>query len=218
VGSLPGGVFVTGALLLLLHAGTVAAQEEARLSAGDSIRVDGVMVGTVLNISGPVMTVVTRSAPRCRAGEMHGDAPICDPAPLVRHTMNLEEVTIERRLPKSRLNLRTIAGGVIGGAAFAAAGHAFGPTIGFGRVQGCLVSDSNITCSTGEQRYEPDVLAARQKKSDQEKGMVFFGLIGGTATAILVRKLSVGWVRISPTIAVGGDEPWGLSFTLPASR
>lgn len=188
-----------------------------RLSAGDSIRVDGEIVGRVLNIDGLDMVVVSRAAPRCRAGQMHGDAPICDPAPLIRHTMNLDEVVIERRSEKSHLMLRTIGGGLLGAGAFGAMGYFLGPEVGFGRVDGCLIDDSNITCKTGEMRYTQEELSARQESSDQKKGAFFFGVIGGTATAILVNKLSKGWMRIEPIVSAG-DDPWGLSFSVPSPR
>ena len=196
----------------------VSGQESVRLSAGDSIRVDGEIVGTVLSITGPTMTVVSREAPRCRAGLMHGDAPICDPAPLVRHTMDLQNVVVERRAERSHLMLRTIGGGLLGAGAFGAVGYFIGPSIGFGRVDGCLINDSNISCSTGERRYTQEEIDARQLSSDQKWGTVFFGLIGGTATGILVNKLSKGWVRIEPIMSVGEEDPWGLSVTVPTGR
>lgn len=189
-----------------------------RLSAGDSIRVDGDIVGRVLFIEGPTLVVVSREAPRCRAGEMHGDAPICDPAPLVRHTMALDEVRIERRAEKSHLMLRTVLGGVVGAAAFGVAGYFIGPQVGFGKLDGCLVDASRVECSTGEVRYTQEELDARQKSSDQKWGAFFFGVIGGTATAILVNKLSVGWVRIEPMVAVGREGLWGLNASVPAFR
>lgn len=194
----------------------MAGQEAVRLSAGDSIRVDREVVGRILSITGPTMTVVSREAPRCRAGEMHGDRPICDPAPLVRHTWDIGDVVIERRAEKSHLMLRTLAGGVLGAGAFGAAGYFLGPNVGFGRVEGCLLGDSNITCKTGEQRYTQDEIDRRQKASDQKRGAFFFGVIGGTATAILINKLSVGWVRIEPVLSAAQDDPWGLSVTIPA--
>lgn len=199
-----------------LHAGALSGQEAVRLSAGDSIRVDGEIVGRVLSITGPNMTVVSRAAPRCRAGEMHGDRPICDPAPLVRHTMDLGDVVVERRSQKSHLMLRTLAGGVLGAGAFGAAGYFMGPSVGFGQVEGCLINDSNISCKTGEQRYTQEEIDRRQKASDQKWGAIFFGVIGGTATGILVNKLSVGWVRIQPILSAGEEDPWGLSVTIPA--
>lgn len=190
-----------------------------RLSAGDSIRVDGEIVGRVLSITGPSMTVVSREAPRCRAGQMHGDAPICDPAPLIRRTMEVDDVIIERRSEKSHLMLRTLLGGVVGAGAFGAAGYFIGPGVGFGQVDGCLTGSSNIICKNGEPRYtSQDEIDRLQKSSDQKKGAFFFGVIGGTATAILVNKLSVGWVRIQPIVSAGEDDPWGLSVSVPAFR
>ncbi|NNF13430.1 MAG: hypothetical protein HKN72_09410 [Gemmatimonadetes bacterium] len=200
----------------LLHAGALSGQESVRLSAGDSIRVDGEIVGRILSITGPNMTLVSREAPRCRAGEMHGDRPICDPAPLIRHSMDLGDVVIERRAEKSHLMLRTLAGGVLGAGAFGAAGYFIGPSVGFGRVEGCLLNDSNITCKTGEQRYTQEEIDRRQEASDHKWGAIFFGVIGGTATGILVNKLSVGWVRIQPILSAGEEDPWGLSVTIPS--
>jgi len=205
--------------MLLLSASALPAQEVMRLSAGDSIRVDRDVVGRVLSLEGNALVVVSRAAPRCRAGQMHGDAPICDPAPLVRHTMNLDEVTIERRAEKSHLMLRTVLGGVLGAGAFGTAGYFFGPSVGFGKVDGCLLSQRDTTeCKTGEAQYTREELDSRQKSSDQKRGAFFFGVIGGTATAILVNKLSVGWVRVEPIVAAGNDDQWGLSVRLPAFR
>lgn len=199
-----------------VRAPSVAGQEAVRLAAGDSIRVDREIVGRILSITGPTMTVVSREAPRCRAGEMHGDRPICDPAPLVRHTMDLGDVVIEQRAQKSHLMLRTFAGGILGAGAFGAAGYFIGPSIGFGEVEGCLINSSNISCKTGEQRTTQEDIDRRQKASDQKWGTIFFGVIGGTATAILVNKLSVGWVRVEPILSAGEEDPWGLSVTIPA--
>lgn len=196
----------------------VAAQEPVELFAGDSIRVDGEIVGRILSIQGPTMIVVSREAPRCRAGEGHGDAPICDPAPLVRHTMNMDEVIIEQRLEKPHLMTRTVIGGLLGAGAFGVAGYFIGPEIGFGRVDGCLVNSSEVSCGSGEKRYTQEQIDARQLASDQKKGAFFFGVIGGTATAVLVNKLSKGWVRIEPVIAVSDEDPWGLSVSVPAFR
>ncbi|MDX1495598.1 MAG: hypothetical protein R3253_16135 [Longimicrobiales bacterium] len=196
---------------------SLSAQERMRLSAGDSIRVDQEIVGRVLNINGPVMTLVSRAAPRCRAGEMHGDAPICDPAPLIRHTLNLSEVVIERRSEKPHLMLRTVGGGLLGAGAFGAAGYFLGPHVGFGKVQGCLAGEANFTCRAGEPRYTQEELDARQEAADRKKGAFFFGVLGGTGTAILVNRLSKGWVRIEPIFSAG-DDPWAVSFTVPTPR
>ena len=211
-------LIVVGTLVgaLMPFASDASAQEGVRLSAGDSIRVDGDIVGRVLSIEGQTMTVVSRAAPRCRAGEMHGDAPICDPAPLVRHTMAVDEVLIERRSEKPHLMARTVIGGVLGAGAFGAAGYFIGPSIGFGRVDGCLLNASAVSCATGERRYTQAEIDARQKSSDQQKGAFFFGVIGGTATAILVNKLSKGWVRVEPIVTAGDPDSWGLSLHLPA--
>lgn len=205
-----------GALLLTLAPAAVA-QQAATLSAGDSIRVDGEIVGRVLSIDGRAMYVVSREAPRCRAGLMHGDAPICDPSPIVRHTVSLDEVTVERRMAKSHLTLRMLAGGVLGAAALGVVGYALGPELGFGRVDGCVEGGHSL-CRSGDSRYTEDEYAALQRRADQRKGAFFFGVLGGTGGAVLARKLSVGWVRIEPIISAGPSEPWGLGFTVPAIR
>lgn len=217
LGALVPAVLFSASLILLVR-GPLAAQEEVRLFAGDSIRVDGEIVGRILSIEGPTMTVISREAPRCRAGQGHGEAPVCDPAPLVRHTLAMDEVVIERRMEKPNLMLRTIGGGVLGAAAFGAVGYFLGPSVGFGTVEGCLENASTISCATGEPRYSEEKLESLQRASDQKWGTIFFGLIGGTATAVLVNKLSVGWVRIQPVMSVDPDNPWGLSASMPAPR
>ena len=207
------------AALPLFPGSALEAQQQVRLSAGDSVRVDGEIVGRILFIDGPDMVVVSREAPRCRAGQMHGEAAVCDPAPLVRHEMKLEEVVIERRIRSSNLTLRTIGGGLLGAAAFGAAGWLIGPSVGFGRVEGCLEAGGSTGCAAGEPRYTADELESLQRKSDQKKGALFFGALGGTATAVLVNRLSQGWVRVEPVMSVdpaGGT--WGLGLSLPAPR
>ena len=104
-------------LALLAMAPLAFAQEASakiELFAGDSVRINREMVGRILRIDGPNMVVVSRGIPRCRAGQMHGDAPICDPAPLIRDEMQLNEVIVEKRTQKSHINMRTVLGGVVG--------------------------------------------------------------------------------------------------------
>lgn len=188
---------------------------QVQLFAGDSVRIDGSLVGTVLSIEGPRMTVVSRGAPRCRAGEMHGDAPLCDPAPIFRQEMDLSTVSVERRMQKGHMTARTFVGGLIGAAAFGAAGYFIGPEVGFGKVGCPLVVGTTPICSNP---LEPSELARRQKVSDQRKGVVFFGLVGGTFTAIMARKLSVGWVHVEPALPRSPADPWGLSFSVPSGH
>lgn len=208
-------------LLALCSAIPAAAQDvsvPSELFAGDSVRIDGDLIGRVLSIDGPNMVVVSRGEPRCRAGEMHGDAPICDPAPLIRREMTVGSVQIERRSQKSHLNLRTIAGGVVGAAAFGAVGYFVGPEIGFGKIDGCVdSSESSVQCSP-ENRIPRDEFERRQLEADQRRGVLFFGAIGGSLTAILARKLSVGWVQVQPVIPGTPDEAWGLTVSMPGVR
>lgn len=191
------------------------AAPQVQLFAGDSVRIDGSLVGRVLSIEGPRMTVVSRGVPRCRAGEMHGDAPLCDPAPLIRREMDLSAVNVERRMQKDHLTTRTMVGGLIGAAAFGVAGYYIGPAFGFGKVDGCVEVSETALCSNPVEREE---LARRQKIADQRKGVFFFGVIGGSFAAIMARKLSVGWVQIQPSIPAAATEPWGLSFEIPTAR
>ena len=214
-------LFFTALVLLAALIGSPASaqmssdsQTPTNLFAGDSIRVDG-EVGRILSIEGPRMTVVTRGEPRCRAGQMHGDAPICDPAPLIRNSYDVREALIERRNVPSNLMLRTIGAGLLGGAAFGAVGYLVGPEIGFGKIEGCVdSSESSLQCSP-QNRIPRDEFEAEQKRADQRRGAIFFGAIGGTLTAILVRKLSVGWVRVEPTFGAVPSSSWDVSVTLP---
>jgi hypothetical protein len=188
------------------------------LFAGDSVRIDGSLVGRVLSIDGPDLVVVSRGQPSCRAGEMHGDAPICDPAPLIRREMSVQSVLIERRSQKAHINLRTIIGGLVGAAAFGVAGYYVGPSVGFGRIQGCVaLPDSYIQCEPGEE-IPADEFTKRQLQADQLRGVLFFGAIGGSFTAILARKLSVGWVRVQPTVPMAPADPWGVAVTILGTR
>lgn len=183
------------------------------LFAGDSVRVDG-QIGRILSISGSQMTVVSRGEPRCRAGQMHGDAPICDPAPLIRNSYDVNSVLIERRSEPSNLTLKTIGAGVLGAAAFGTVGYFVGPEIGFGKVAGCVDNpQSSLVCSP-ENRVPADEFERRQLEADQRRGVIFFGAIGGTLTAILVRRLSVGWVQVEPTFGAVPSTSWDVGVTL----
>ena len=184
----------------------------AGLFAGDSVRVNGSVVGRVLSVEGNFFTLLSRGKPVCRAGEMHGDGPICDPAPMQRETLALDEVTLERRATKGSPGLFMLGGAVLGGAAFSALGYVIGPSVGFGKVDACSAVESNTYCVNPLSREE---LEAQQEARDQRRGAIFFGVIGGTFSAILARTLSVGWVQIDPTMPVRADEGWGMSFTLP---
>lgn len=196
-----------------------AAAGPAPLSAGDSVRIDGDLVGRVLSIDGPRLTVVSRGESRCRAGQMHGDAPICDPAPLLRNEMDLSEVQIERRMQKGNVGTRTLIGGVIGAAAFGAAGYFIGPAVGFGRVDPCL----NTSGLSRDQCYTSNGLTAegqaeKQKQRDQRLGVLFFGAVGATLFAVIGRKTSVGWVHVQPTVPIVPSDPWGVVFRVPTAH
>jgi hypothetical protein len=208
-------------LALLLSASAVLGQDgdvPSELFAGDSIRIDGSLVGRVLSIDGPNLVVVSRGIPTCRAGVMHGDAPICDPAPLIRREMMLESVNIERRTQKGHINIRTIIGGLIGAAAFGAAGYYIGPSFGFGAIDGCVRSpDTSSECDPAD-AIPADEYTQLQLEADQRRGVLFFGTIGGSFTAILARKLSVGWVHVEPRVPMTRNDPWGVSITIPGVR
>jgi hypothetical protein len=205
------------ALVLSAFAPDLAAQSAGDLLAGDSVRVDGVLIGRVIRVDGTVATVMSREKPRCRAGEMHGDAPICDPAPVIRREIDLSRSTVELRTEKGSRNTRTLVGGLLGAAAFGAAGYLIGPSVGFGKVDGCLVASATTGC-LAEDVVPADVLEARQRSADQKKGALFFGVIGGTATAIFARKLSAGWMMLEPVVPMHPDDPWGLRVEFPGVR
>jgi hypothetical protein len=212
------GCLLVAASAFLCSARDLQAQDVTRdLFAGDSVRVDGVLIGRVIRVEGPIATVTSREKPRCRAGEGHGDAPICDPAPMIRRDIDLRQSTVERRLQKRDPNTWTAIGAVVGGAAFAGLGYAIGPSIGFGKVAGC--SEISVTSGCSAEDYvPPDELEQQQKKSDQRRGAAFFGVIGGSAAAIFARKMSTGWVRFEPSFPTTSEEGWGLTVVLPGVR
>lgn len=186
----------------------------AEVFAGDSIRVNGDVVGRVLSVDGNTFTLMSRGKPVCRAGEMHGDAPICDPAPMRRQTHSFDNVTIERRMTKGNPTMWLLGGAVVGGAAFAGLGYALGPSVGFGKVDLCTNLETNTYCANPVSQEEVD---SAQKQRDQRRGALFLGVVGGTFTAIMAKKLSTGWVQIHPMAPVRAGEGWGMALSLPSN-
>jgi len=187
------------------------------ISAGDSVRVDGELVGRVLSLEGSNLTVVSRGEANCRAGVGHGDATICDPAPLLRSEMRLDDVEVELRLQKGDPTKRTLVGGTLGAAVFGTVGYFLGPEIGFGRIDGCYNATSTQRC-LAEKGTTVEEQAAKQKRHDQTWGAIFFGAVGATASAIVARRTSVGWVRVEPAVPIAPGEPWGLAIGLTPPR
>ena len=215
-------LFLAGALLWCLPAASAAQEVDpgpsaVRISAGDSVRVDGDLVGRVLSLEGSNLTVVSRGEPRCRAGVGHGDAPICDPAPLVRTEMMLGDVEVELRRQKGDPTKRTLVGGALGAAVFGTAGYFLGPEIGFGRIDGCYNATSTQRC-LAEKGVTLEEQAANQKRHDQTWGAIFFGAVGATATAIVARRTSVGWVRVEPSVPVMPGDAWGVAIGVVPPR
>ena len=196
-------------------------QEELGMNeAGISARQE--FVGRIISVEGQMATLMARGQPRCRAGEMIGDAPICDPAPIIRRTIDLSQVSVERRQVKSNQTLRLIGGSLLGGAAFGTLGYAIGPRLGFGKVGGCREITGTSFC-TEFQGLTAEEIAERtaqqdvdQKVSDQRRGAFFFGLVGATAAGILTKKLSAGWVAVDPIVPVRQSDAWGLEITVPS--
>ena len=212
-----GRACVLGIIVLGSSAAGISGQPSSAtgaLLAGDSVRVNGAIVGRVLSVEGNTFTLLSRGKPICRAGEMHGEAPICDPAPIQRRTLLFEEVSLERRMEKGNPAIWTLGGGVIGGGVFAALGYFIGPVVGFGKVPGCTAQESNTYCVNPVSKSELD---AQQKERDQSRGAFFFGVVGGTFAAVMARKLSVGWVEFTPTAPLRSNEGWGMYVTVPAN-
>ena len=211
-------IFLLAALLLFGMREASAQSESVQLFAGDSIRIDGSTIASVVTVEGSRLITVRRAKPRCRAGERHGEAPICDPAPLIREEVDLERAIIEKRAAKGNVDVRTLVGGVVGGAAFAAAGYLLGPAVGFGKVPQweCLEIENPIACPAGP--VARDEYESIQRARDQKRGALFFGVIGGSAVAIVTRKLSVGWIRVDPLIPAAPAEAWGVNVSVSGRR
>ena len=167
-----GRACVLGLIVLGSSAAGISGQTSSAagaLLAGDSVRVNGAIVGRVLSVEGNTFTLLSRGKPICRAGEMHGEAPICDPAPIQRRTLLFEEVSLERRMEKGNPAIWTLGGGVIGGGVFAALGYFIGPVVGFGKVPGCTAQESNTYCVNPVSKSELD---AQQKERDQSLSLI----------------------------------------------
>lgn len=196
-------------------------QEELGVDeAGSSARQE--FVGRIISVDGRTATLVARGQPRCRAGEMIGDAPICDPAPVIRREIDLSQVAVERRQVKSNATLRVVGGAILGGAALGAVGYLVGPSLGFGKVGGCREVTTTSLCSefaglTAEEIAQRTAQQeADQKMSDQRRGAFFFGIVGATAAGILAKKLSAGWVAVDPMVPIGGEEAWRIGINVPS--
>lgn len=115
-----------------------------------------------------------------------------------------------------------VVAGVLGGAVFGTMGYFLGPNLGFGKVGGCTEVTGTCFCSEFEGLSAEEILEASQQQvadqeiSDQRLGALFFGLLGSTASVMLARQLSVGWVDVRPSFPVDGEQPWGVAFRLPA--
>ena len=226
---------VSTGILLAGFVSPVLAQGSDELFAGDSVRVaipvlvmgdsEAVesrhLVGSVLKIEGREVTVIARGRSTCTAGLSHGEGPICNLGPLTYHTVVLGEASIQKRQVVGNRTTRTLLGGLAGAAALGAVGYAVGGRLGFDSDGGCRAGPG-FSCDDSDRLPGETALeakerrAAEQKASDQRRGALFFGVIGGTLGAMFGRKLSVGWIDISPSVPADPGEPWGLSLHLPA--
>lgn len=198
-----------GALSLAVLGAHVSAQSETGVAIGDTVRIDGEFVGRITSMQSSVATVLGQGEARCTAPTRHGEAPVCDPPPMVRNTYDLSTVSVERPSTGGKTK-RLIIAGVLGGAVGAVVGRSVGPSIGFGQVYECVVVYGRETCSNRE-FTSPEV----QRASDQKRGALYFGVITGTVAVIVANKLSNDWVRVEPVVPVRAEGGWGVALTLP---
>lgn len=212
----PRAALIAG-LALLLPAAPVAAQnggDAGELAPGEVVRIDGDVVGTLMAIDDARLTILTEGKPRCWPGISHGEAPRCDPAPSVRQVVDWRTSTVERHDGERSYARRTIVGFLVGVAVGAPAGWLTGPALGYGGIDACVQETTNF-CADPIPRAEAD---AQQRSQDQRRGALFFGVIGGTAGAIIARRLADEWVEVRPPASLRSDDPWSVAVRLPLDR
>lgn len=199
-------------LAVLTPAATVAAQNGGDdLTPGEVVRIDRETVGTLMAIEEARLTILTEGKQRCWPGISHGEGPRCDPAPSIRQVVDWRTSTVERQDTEQSFTLRTIVGFLAGAAAGAPIGYLTGPSLGYGGISGCA-DDMAVRCDDPLPRAEYD---ARQRSQDQRRGALFFGVIGGTAGAIVARRLADEWVEVHPPASLMGDGSWTVGLRVP---
>jgi len=209
----------SAALVAALVGGTLApaialgqAESEGVLTPGDVVRLDRDFVGTLMSIEGATtLTVIGEGKQRCYPGQAHGEGPRCDPAPSIRRVIDWHGTTVERQLVEARHTKRTVVGALIGSGIMAPIGYLTGPSLGYGKVEGCT-SGAVLSCADPT---PPDVLERRQRARDRLRGSLLFGVVGATMGALVARATVEEWVVVRPPSA-SGQGAWSLSLRFPA--
>ena len=190
---------------------------ESELTPGDVVRVDRDFVGTLMSIEDEsTLTVLGEGERRCYPGQAHGEGPRCDPAPSIRRVVDWNGAIIERQLADVGHTRRTLLGALVGGGVLAPIGYLSGPSLGYGRVEGCTASTRGGFCANPITAEE---LESRQRSRDQLRGALFFGVVGATMGALVARTTADEWVEVRPP-ASAREGGWSLALRLPtpASR
>lgn len=199
-------------LALLGGAAPLLGQSDDALNPGDVVRVDHEFVGTLMSIdAGRTLTLLGEGKPTCWPGIGHGEGPRCDPAPVVRRVVEWHGATIERQLVEIPYLRRTIVGGLLGAIALAPVGYLTGPTLGYGKLQGCVEVTLTQVCDNPISREDFDT---RQRARDQRRGTAAFAVLGASIGAIVARKTIDEWVVIEPP-GLADEGAWSLSLRVP---
>ena len=203
------------AAILAAAASPLSGQEESALNPGDVVRVDHDFVGTLMSISGSsTLTVLGEGKQRCWPGIQHGEAPRCDPAPLVRRVVDWNETTIERQLVGVSYMRRMVLGGLVGAAVMAPIGRLTGPSLGYGKIPECVDVSVTRLC-TNPISFEE--FETRQRAQDQKRGTFVGAFFGASVGAIVARKTADEWVQLSPP-ALSGTQSWDLELRVPTGQ
>jgi hypothetical protein len=193
----------------------LSAQSGPSLVPGEVVRVDRDFVGTLMSIDEATLVIIGEGEPTCWPGIGHGEGPRCDPAPSVRRVVDWRGTTVERQLSGQGHTLRTLAGFAIGAVAFAPVGYLTGPSLGYGKVDGCARGATGPVGYCGNP-IDADVLARTQRTRDQRRGALFLGVLGGTMGAFVARRLANDWLEVRPPATLASDEPWTVGLRVPA--
>jgi hypothetical protein len=122
---------------------------------------------------------------------------------------------VERQQLQQSYTKRTIVGFLLGAAAGAPFGYATGPTLGYGQVDACYLSDDTTSTSQCPSPSPREEVESLQRSRDQKRGALFFSAVFGTAGAIIARRLADDWVEIRPPGSVGSEDGWTVGVRLP---
>jgi len=121
---------------------------------------------------------------------------------------------LERQLVELSYTKRTLVGFLIGAVALAPVGYATGPSLGYGKVDGCIDIALTPACTDP---LPPEEFERRQRAQDQKRGAFAGALLGGSVGAIVARKTANEWIEVRPPGLSANEGGWTVGVRLPVA-